>query len=223
MGSPLTEFTAISMTLSPPRDLVFCFYSLQVHSTPLHSNTFSISHLTLLFISYSVVSVFLSYTPILPQVYNLVYPISSSLSCKDIIYQSRMAQPEKPGIADKLKSTILGCLNKSNTVDDSDKASRPSPTNMPLTKVNILKNPNYKANGTKSYVWLLHKYSFNPTLAGPYHRGNKIEQQGKHFPNSQHPIGGKARVRSVLRKTAADGQPGEVDFAYLEFSDKFLY
>lgn len=77
-----------------------------------------------------------------------------------------------------------------------------------LTKVKLVGNPNYQRSGTKSYVYLLRKWGFNPTQEGPYVVGNRVQQQGKQFPHSQHPIGGKARVRKVLEKKAAGGQTG---------------
>ena len=37
-----------------------------------------------------------------------------------------------------------------------------------LSKVALRGNPNYKASGIQSYVWLLRKYGFKPTRTGPY-------------------------------------------------------
>ncbi|KAI1628267.1 aspartic peptidase domain-containing protein [Exophiala viscosa] len=47
-----------------------------------------------------------------------------------------------------------------------------------LVRVPIQRNPNYKRNGLKSYVYLLNKYSIKPTLRGPYSAGaNKLIKQ----------------------------------------------
>ncbi|KZF19580.1 acid protease [Xylona heveae TC161] len=79
-----------------------------------------------------------------------------------------------------------------------------------LTKVARVHNPNYKPNGTKSYVYLLNKYKFNPTKEGPYYLGNRVEQQGKH--GEQKTVGGHARVHRgvVLKRVSDSAQAGEV-------------
>jgi hypothetical protein len=58
-----------------------------------------------------------------------------------------------------------------------------------LSKVALRGNPNYKASGIRSYVWLLRKYGFKPTRAGPY----------------QHSV-----ARNALVKQLSDGTTGEV-------------
>ena len=40
--------------------------------------------------------------------------------------------------------------------------------------INLIANPLYKRNGTKSYVHLLRKYGFNPTKEGPFFYGKHI-------------------------------------------------
>lgn len=77
-----------------------------------------------------------------------------------------------------------------------------------LAKIKLVRNKNYKASGTASFVHLLRKYQFNPTLEGPYHYGNQIHQTGKIGLKAR--IGGKARVHKALLKTTADGSNGEV-------------
>jgi hypothetical protein len=59
----------------------------------------------------------------------------------------------------------------------------------PLAKVVLRANPNYKASGILSYVWLLRKYGIKPTRPGPY----------QHSP-----------ARNTLVKQLADGTTGEV-------------
>ncbi|MCJ1322483.1 hypothetical protein MMC15_007832 [Xylographa vitiligo] len=77
-----------------------------------------------------------------------------------------------------------------------------------LNRIKLIPNPKYKRSGPKSYVYLLNKYAFNPTMEGPYHFGNKIHQQGKH--GLQKLVGGRASVQKTLQKTATSGQTGEV-------------
>lgn len=81
-----------------------------------------------------------------------------------------------------------------------------------LRKVKLAINPRYKKSGIKSYVFLLHKWGFNPTKEGPYIMSSRIQQTGKYLAQSQHPIGGKARVlNTLLKKTGAGGADvGEV-------------
>ncbi|KAL2043695.1 hypothetical protein ABVK25_012533 [Lepraria finkii] len=50
-------------------------------------------------------------------------------------------------------------------------------------------NSNYKRSGTKSYVFLMKKYRFSPTMEGPYTSSNVAHDQGKFGP--QNAIGGR--------------------------------
>jgi hypothetical protein len=68
-----------------------------------------------------------------------------------------------------------------------------------LSKIRLIPNPGYKPNGLKSYVYLLRKYTFAPTLDGPYQMAHQIHQRGK--PGFLEGIGGRAHVNNVLRKT----------------------
>ena len=67
-----------------------------------------------------------------------------------------------------------------------------------LSRVALRGNPNYKASGIRSYVWLLRKYDIKPTRDGPY----------------QHSL-----VHNSLVKQLSDGTIGEVYgvFAMVEF------
>ena len=67
-----------------------------------------------------------------------------------------------------------------------------------LHRLKIIHNPNYKPSGTKSYVSLLKKYRFTPTLDGPYVVGNFAHHQGKH--GHQHTIGGKTTMHHAIKK-----------------------
>jgi hypothetical protein len=66
-----------------------------------------------------------------------------------------------------------------------------------LFRVNIIRNTNYKASGIKSLVWLMQKYDFAPTLAGPIQHSQKATQN----------VGNR---RFPLVKQQADGTTGEV-------------
>lgn len=77
------------------------------------------------------------------------------------------------------------------------------------SKVSLIVNPKYQRNGLKSYVHLIRKYGFNPTLAGPYFHATTISQQGKFSAQGQRPVGGRARVKRVLQKKTGD-QTGDV-------------
>ena len=66
-----------------------------------------------------------------------------------------------------------------------------------LSKIIVRRNPNYAASGTKSYVYMLRKWGFKPSLAGPYQRHEQ-----------QH--GGHQRGARRLRKHNADGTTGAV-------------
>lgn len=80
-----------------------------------------------------------------------------------------------------------------------------------FTKIPVKRNPNYKAHGTKSYVYALARFGFNPTMDGPYHHSTKIAQQGKFADHAgQKHIGGKLRFSHGLSKKASDGTTGQV-------------
>ena len=75
-----------------------------------------------------------------------------------------------------------------------------------LQRVNLIHNSKYQRSGPKSYVSLLHKYKFSPTLEGPYVVSHKAHHQGKHGP-----VGGKTTMQKVLQKKAVGtDQAGEV-------------
>ena len=76
-----------------------------------------------------------------------------------------------------------------------------------LRKVLAVPNQNYKAHGTKSYVYLLNKFGFQPTKPGPYRHATSIHQRG--LAHSNVAKGGRLRREHKLIKTT-DGQTGEV-------------
>jgi hypothetical protein len=83
-----------------------------------------------------------------------------------------------------------------------------------LSRVKLIHNPKYRRSGIKSYVYLLRKYNFAPTLEGPYFIGSVVEQVGKPALISKFAshIGGHARVKQhiLMKKDASSGQEGKV-------------
>lgn len=83
-----------------------------------------------------------------------------------------------------------------------------------LSRVHLIKNPNYKASGLKSYVYLLKKYNFAPTLDGIYHVTDLVQHQGKpaFLKQFRTKAGGRSHVRQhvLVKKDATTGQAGQV-------------
>ncbi|KAK9421488.1 putative Eukaryotic aspartyl protease [Seiridium unicorne] len=83
--------------------------------------------------------------------------------------------------------------------------------NLGLKKVKAIRNSNYKASGTKSYVYLLNRFGFQPTQPGPYYHQNKVVQRGLAPESFKKAVGGRLRHERVLvKKTGAGDQSGEV-------------
>lgn len=79
-----------------------------------------------------------------------------------------------------------------------------------LQKIKIIPNRKYQRSGTKSYVYLLNKWGFEPTMPGPYFQMNKVSQSGHYGLLSK--IGSKAKTDRVLAKKTGSGasDTGEV-------------
>lgn len=78
-----------------------------------------------------------------------------------------------------------------------------------LSKIRIVPNKKYKRSGPKSYVYLMQKWGFEPTMPGPYFQVQKTTQTGAH--GRFHKFGGKAHTHRVLaKKDPTSGQSGEV-------------
>ncbi|KAL1874408.1 hypothetical protein VTK73DRAFT_334 [Phialemonium thermophilum] len=67
-----------------------------------------------------------------------------------------------------------------------------------LRKVFAKPNRNYKRNGTKSYVYLLNRFGFQPTKPGPYFCQKRVHQRG--LAHSTVPVGGRIHMHNVLVK-----------------------
>lgn len=81
-----------------------------------------------------------------------------------------------------------------------------------LAKIRAAPNKNYQRHGTKSYVYLLNRFGFEPTKPGPYFQANRMAQRGLAHPDYNSPVGGRVRMSKVLLKKldAAGSQTGEV-------------
>jgi hypothetical protein len=81
---------------------------------------------------------------------------------------------------------------------------------MGLQKVRAIPNKNYQRHGTKSYVYLMNRFGFNPTKPGPYFHQKRMHQRG--LAHSLLPKGGRVRMyNELVKKTGADDtQTGEV-------------
>ncbi|KAL6709639.1 hypothetical protein ACN47E_001067 [Coniothyrium glycines] len=74
-------------------------------------------------------------------------------------------------------------------------------------RVAVHRSPVYKHNGTKSYVFAMSKYGFEPTKPGPYFYARQFQAQGKFGEQ----VGGRMRTHQVLRKKKHHKPPHESD------------
>ncbi|TQS32402.1 hypothetical protein Golomagni_07284, partial [Golovinomyces magnicellulatus] len=75
-----------------------------------------------------------------------------------------------------------------------------------LSKIRAVPNKNYKAHGTKSYVYLLNRFGFAPTKPGPYVMAQRLHQRG--MANSKVAVGGRATmVKYLAKKPETDNAP----------------
>ncbi|KAI1389747.1 aspartic endopeptidase [Hypoxylon trugodes] len=82
-----------------------------------------------------------------------------------------------------------------------------------LSKVKAIQNKNYKRHGTKSYVYLLNRFGFQPTKPGPYFHIDKVRQHGIVPEELKAALGGVIHTERTLVKKAGPGdddQTGDV-------------
>ncbi|KAI1081145.1 aspartic endopeptidase [Whalleya microplaca] len=73
-----------------------------------------------------------------------------------------------------------------------------------LSKIKVIHNENYKRHGTKSYVWLLNRYRFQPTKPGPYFHVDKVKH-GVFSEGFKSALGGRVHTeRALVKKLDAD-------------------
>ncbi|PSS27445.1 hypothetical protein M430DRAFT_130991 [Amorphotheca resinae ATCC 22711] len=79
-----------------------------------------------------------------------------------------------------------------------------------LQRIKRVQNPNYKRSGLKSYVFLLQKWGFEPTMPGPYFQMQKETPTGHHSFFKRH--GSKTKTHRVTGKKTgpSDSDVGEV-------------
>jgi hypothetical protein len=70
-----------------------------------------------------------------------------------------------------------------------------------LQKVNLIHNKNYKKSGTKSYVYLMSKWGFEPTMPGPYSQLVKSLAGSEQQPTFHNHVVAKASTRHALVKS----------------------
>jgi hypothetical protein len=78
-----------------------------------------------------------------------------------------------------------------------------------LAKLRVVRNPNYKRSGLKSYVSLMNKYGFDSTKEGPYYHINRVTQRGL-ARHEHHKKGGRVHKEHLLVKRIGTAQTGEV-------------
>jgi hypothetical protein len=80
-----------------------------------------------------------------------------------------------------------------------------------LKRVPAVYNKNYQRHGTKSYVYLLNRFGFEPTKPGPYRQAKTVHQRGLAPAAFQKAIGGRVRLESrLVKQTDDENQTGEV-------------
>ncbi|KAI0002755.1 aspartic endopeptidase [Xylariaceae sp. FL0662B] len=77
-----------------------------------------------------------------------------------------------------------------------------------LSKVKVIHNENYKRHGTKSYVYLLNRYRFEPTKPGPYYHVDKLKHGlfSEHFKSV---LGGRLHTERTLVKKLGPEEDGK--------------
>ncbi|KAI0865274.1 eukaryotic aspartyl protease [Xylaria cubensis] len=78
-----------------------------------------------------------------------------------------------------------------------------------LAKLRVVRNPNYKRSGLKSYVSSMNKYGFDSIKEGPYYHMNRVTQRGL-ARHEHHKKGGRVHKEHVLVKKTSTTQTGEV-------------
>ncbi|KAI1497105.1 aspartic endopeptidase [Biscogniauxia marginata] len=75
-----------------------------------------------------------------------------------------------------------------------------------LRKVKVIHNQNYQRHGTKSYVYLMKRFGFQPTKEGPFYHVERIQQRGLVPEKFKAAIGGRVQKQQVLVKKTGSGK-----------------
>lgn len=94
------------------------------------------------------------------------------------------------------------------------------------SKTRVVPNMSYQRSGPKSYVYLLQKWGFQPTLPGPYVHVDKVVRQEFGFGFLKRVLG-KTRTDSVLAKKegpegATTAEPREVPTQDIQYDSIYL-
>ncbi|RYO94044.1 hypothetical protein DL766_004099 [Monosporascus sp. MC13-8B] len=94
-----------------------------------------------------------------------------------------------------------------------------------LQKIKVVHNKNYQRHGTKSYVYLLNRFGFEPTKPGPYHYVEVPPEAGTIPEKVRAVFGGRERQDRRLRKRLAEGddtRTGEVTAEDQQYDSMYL-
>ncbi|KAK1715941.1 eukaryotic aspartyl protease [Colletotrichum lupini] len=91
-----------------------------------------------------------------------------------------------------------------------------------LSKIPVIANKNYQRHGTKSYVYLLNKFKFEPTKPGPYVQTRRMAQRGLAAPGFNAAVGGRVSMSKVLSKKTGDDQHGDVTAEDQQYDSMYL-
>ncbi|KFX86643.1 hypothetical protein V490_08975 [Pseudogymnoascus sp. VKM F-3557] len=97
-----------------------------------------------------------------------------------------------------------------------------------FSKIKVIPNKNYQHSGPKSYVYLLQKWGFQPTLPGPYVHVEKVVREGLGFGIFRKFCGGKTRTDSGLAKnegpegSTAAVEPRDVPTQDIQYDSVYL-
>lgn len=78
-----------------------------------------------------------------------------------------------------------------------------------LIKIPVARKATYQASGTKSYVYLLRKWGFKPTMQGPFQHSTHADHRVKCLRHSSRLLGRKPKFSQALIKVQADESAGE--------------
>jgi hypothetical protein len=90
-----------------------------------------------------------------------------------------------------------------------------------MAKIPFIRSRNYKRNGTKSYVYLLNKFRFEPTRPGPYVLENRFNQRG--LAGFGAPVGGRLHINKVLVKKPVSGSGENLELTELDHQTESMY
>ena len=81
-----------------------------------------------------------------------------------------------------------------------------------LHKIKLIQNKNYKRSGTKSYVGLLRKWGFDPTLPGPYRQAQVATQEeaARHHHFRRKHSGSKQTHPATVKQTGPNASDTSV-------------